>query len=271
MRILQLILVGFALLAVGMVRVRAEATFDGYYRVKYRGNRLKSPYLAYKKTDCSAVGRSKVYLTSSPGPSRSLDGVWRLKGDVVDGITLDAANRQCLGSKAMYYKRTNCRSTFVGLSSTKSKWKIKVGEDGLATITSNPWPRKCKQRALSPKQKYTRVGLASNRGKHKWELIRCGSSVADCSSLVQSPPPSQPPPSPSSSPPDVQSRRCQSTTGYYSQNTHPTSEAVRQVCSALWDVDRNQFPLPNAGIGREITCRRESYELPAVMDWSINR
>ena len=263
------------------------------YRAQFRrSGRLTGRYLAYKKDDCTVIGRSKIYLTSRNDPR--LGTLWRITGDEREGVKIEAVERGCR-EKKLYFKPKTCSSSFVGLSSKAKRWRIKNrGESNdyrWSTITANPSPVRCRGRVLGSNNSKRQAKLVAPRGKDTWGLEFCGNTVEACSPqsagaspsppVRASPPPvraSPPPPrvpsdspSPAEFPPDVQQRRCASTTPYYDHTTHGVSDLVRRVCTELWDIDRNEVPLPNAGIGREIVCRRDSYELPTISEWSTNQ
>lgn len=249
---------------------------DGQYYIRYSGKLecQKGKYLTYGSS-CSSRG-----LTMSS--RKSSKAVWTVTSGL-DGMSLSVAGKGSSCRQDLSTKNTKCVSRWVGLNTNASTWKLKkyrslLGDNYvLKSIKKSSKGSRCKTQVLTLSGSSCRKSklvlgedTKSERSRSKWDFVRV--------SQVNPPPPYSPeemvnPPPPQQQyqpPPPPVTRQCAQQTPVYSHYDYPTSAGIRSVCEALWNLS-DEYTLIDSLIGKEITCRQDSYESPTPTEWASPR
>lgn len=200
---------------------------------------------------------------------KSSKAVWTVSSGP-DGTRLSVAGKGSSCRQDLSTKYTKCVSRWVGLDTNASNWKLKryrsLSGDKyvLKSIKKSSNGSRCKTQVLTlsgSSCRKTKLVLGkdtkSERSGSKWEFVRV--------SQVNPPPPQQ-----QYQPPPPVTRQCAQQTPVYSHYDYPTSSGIRSVCEALWNLS-DEYTLIDSLIGKEITCREDSYESPMPTEWASPR
>ncbi|KAI8100633.1 hypothetical protein M9434_005024 [Picochlorum sp. BPE23] len=214
---------------------------------------------------------------------KSSKSIWIVRSTSGGAVSIQAANRSFACRQDLSTKNTKCTSRWVGLDNNSSVWKLKryrslsgyeyVVKSVKRTSAGGKCPLQVLSLPTSTCSKFRPLlgkDTKSERSRSKWQFISAKEATPSPPfSPVESPSP-PPPVSPRPSPPPPVNRRCANRTPVYSHYDYDTSPAIRQVCEALWDTPE-EYNLIFSGIGKQITCRADTYESPRPTEWASPR
>ena len=264
------------ILLVCLFAVAVSSLQDGTYYIRYVGTTAchKGKYLGYY----SSCANKRLRMSSR----KSSKSIWIVRS-TLGGVSIRAAYRSFACRQDLSTKNTKCSSLWVGLDSNSSVWTLKRYrylsgyQYVVKSVKRTSAGGRCPWQVLSlPKSTCTKFrpllgeDTKSERSRSKWQFIVAKETTPSPPfSPVESPSPPPPSPPPPPPPPPVVGR-CANRTPVYSHQDYDTSAGIRQVCEALWNTPE-EYPLLFSGIGKEITCRSDTYESPLPTQWASPR